>query len=288
MANTTKSNFRLGLFVLVGLGMFLGALYYMGSQRNLFGSQVHVHSLFRDINGLQEGNNVRFSGINVGTVEGISIVSDSIVRVDLVLDEGVRQFIRTDSKVVIGAEGLMGSKVLTISPGSAAKDPITNGDTLQSIPAFSYEQILVSVKTVADNAAVLTGDLAGIFQNMRAGKGTIGKLLYDDALANKLDQALTGTTQNLERSSRKADEVLEATKGSFLLRGYFKRKEKAKRDSVENLKKAAEKDVKKKARLDKRSTRKDKRAARKAKRKGGDEADKPKGEAEAPPADSVK
>ena len=62
---------KLGMFVVIGLVLFTGTIYFVGKQKNLFGSTFKLKAQFKTVSGLKEGNNVRFSGINVGTVDGI-------------------------------------------------------------------------------------------------------------------------------------------------------------------------------------------------------------------------
>ena len=109
---------KLGMFVVIGLVVFIGTIYFVGKQKNLFGSTFEVSTLFQSVSGLKVGNNVRFSGINIGTVDGIELITDSSVRVRLVIRKEMQQFIKTDATASIGSDGLMGDKVMTITPGT--------------------------------------------------------------------------------------------------------------------------------------------------------------------------
>src|ERR1043165_8174146 len=101
---------KLGMFVTIGLVLFAGTIYFVGKQKNLFGSTFHLTTRFTSAGGLKEGNNVRFSGIDVGTVNSITL-TDSVVIVDLVMKKNVQDFIKTDATATIGSDGLMGDKV---------------------------------------------------------------------------------------------------------------------------------------------------------------------------------
>ena len=94
MEQETSRNIRLGIFVAAGTLCLIIAFYFVGSKQNLFGSTFRINALFYNVNGLVQGNNVRFAGIDVGTVESLEIINDSAVLVTMVLDEKARKFIR--------------------------------------------------------------------------------------------------------------------------------------------------------------------------------------------------
>src|SRR5579862_127593 len=116
---------KLGMFVIAGLAAFAITMYFIGKQKNLFGSTFHLRSQFKTVSGLQVGNNVRFSGINIGTINEIDLLTDTSVMVDLVIKKEDQKFIRTDAIASIGSDGLMGDKVLVISPGRYSKSAVT-------------------------------------------------------------------------------------------------------------------------------------------------------------------
>ena len=87
MKNTRKSNLRLGLFVGVGLILFILGIYYIGSQGSMFSRNIMLSGVFKDISGVKIGNDVRFSGINIGTVSRVEIINDSLVRIDLSIQQ---------------------------------------------------------------------------------------------------------------------------------------------------------------------------------------------------------
>src|SRR5664279_2559039 len=100
--HTTKFKVRLGLFITGGLLIFVVAVFIIGRQKNLFSPVYKLTTTFNNVSGLQVGNTVRFSGINVGTVDNINIVNDSTVKVDLILKKDVQRFIKSDCEAGIG------------------------------------------------------------------------------------------------------------------------------------------------------------------------------------------
>jgi phospholipid/cholesterol/gamma-HCH transport system substrate-binding protein len=214
---------KLGMFVTIGLVLFIGTIYFVGKQKNLFGSTFTLKSQFKTVTGLKVGNNVRFSGINVGTVSEILLLTDSAVVVKLVIQENVRRFIKADAKASIGSDGLMGDKVLTIAPGTKSNSSVKDNATIASIKAIEIEDIMKGVKTTVDNAAVITDQLAEFSYKINNGKGTLSKLLMDE----KMGQKLNTTLSNLESGTKGFSENMDAAKHNFLLKGYFNKKEKA-------------------------------------------------------------
>ncbi|MES2592120.1 MAG: MlaD family protein [Bacteroidota bacterium] len=222
MKKNSNNKIRLGVFVTLGIALFIVGIYFIGNRQHLFSSTFRISGIFKDVNGLQVGNNVRFAGINVGTIENIEIVSDTTVRVDMIIDVGTQKFIKKDAKAIIGSEGLMGNKVMVISPGTSAKEMIKDSDTIQTSIPVNMDDILANLKTTTDNASLITGDLATIMSGIRSGKGTIGKLFMDSSFAMNVDQTMV----NLKKSSKGLDENMEAAKHNILFKGYFNKKEK--------------------------------------------------------------
>jgi len=108
MKTTGSQKIKIGLFTIAGLAVLIAIIFLIGNKRNLFSSTFGVYGTFRNVNGLAIGNNVRFAGITVGVVANITIMNDSTVRVDLTLNDDVKKFIKKDSKISIGSDGLMG------------------------------------------------------------------------------------------------------------------------------------------------------------------------------------
>jgi phospholipid/cholesterol/gamma-HCH transport system substrate-binding protein len=236
MNKDAESNWKLGMFVTGGLILFILIVYFIGKQQNLFGSNFQLKSKFKTVSGLKIGNNVRFSGINVGTVKEIALVNDSSVVVILTIQEEVQKFIKTDARASIGSDGLVGDKVLTISPGTSSNQIIKNEAFIKSTSPIEMEDLMKSVKASVDNAEIITGQLAQFTYNMNNGKGTLAKLMNDDGFAKKLD----ATMSNLQSGSKGLSENMEAAKHNFLFKGYFNKKEKEEKKKKEEQQKKEE------------------------------------------------
>ena len=264
MSKETGFTWKLGMFVTIGLAVFILTIYFIGRQQNLFGSTFELNSRFSNVNGLKVGNNVRFSGINVGTIDQIELVNDSAVIVRFKINEDVRRFIKTDAKATIGSDGLMGDKVLTISPGSDSNKPVKDKDYITSTKAVEMEDLMAGVKISVDNAGVITSQLAEFTKSMNNGEGAISKLMTDKAFANSLKNTITNLeafTKSLnnkkgvlakltsdEKLGTSVDstisgmnQTVKAAQHNFLLKGYFKKKKKADEKKAKQLKRDAEK-----------------------------------------------
>jgi phospholipid/cholesterol/gamma-HCH transport system substrate-binding protein len=216
MKKDAGSTIKLGAFISLGAAVLILGVYFIGEKQQIFRRTFRVSGVFKDVAGLQEGNNVRLSGINVGTVDNIRIVSDSSVKVEILIGEGTRQFIKKDAVASIGSEGLMGNKVLVITPGSGGQQEIENNDSIGTVQPINLDDLFTSLKTTIDNTNDITGDLAGITGNIQAGKGTIGRLLMNQSAARMFDSVLV----NLKEGSSDFRKLTEKAKKSWLLWGF--------------------------------------------------------------------
>lgn len=234
-----KFKIKLGLFVTVGTFLFIFVIFIIGRQRNLFDPVFNLSAEFYNVSGLQVGNNVRFSGINVGTVENIQIVDDTTVQVDMQIRKNVRKFIKSDSRALIGSEGLIGDRLVIISQGSPGAALAEDGEFLSSNEPVETDEILASLEVTAGNAEIISDQLAEIMLKINSGTGTIGRLIQDTTIAENLDKTIT----NLKEGTKGLEENMEAAKHNFLLRGYFKKKAReAKKEKKEKEKEKEEKE----------------------------------------------
>jgi phospholipid/cholesterol/gamma-HCH transport system substrate-binding protein len=220
---TTKFKMRLGLFITGGLLIFVIVVFIIGKQKNLFVPVFRMTTTFYNVSGLQVGNNIRFSGINVGSVEDITILNDSTVQVDMLIEKNVQRFIKTDSEASIGSAGIIGDRILIISQGSNEAPTAKEGLHIESNEPVETDVIMQSLKITAYNAAVVSDQLAEIMTKINSGKGTLGRLIRDSTIAANINQTIV----NLRSSSKGLDENMNAAKENFLLKGYFKRKVRA-------------------------------------------------------------
>jgi phospholipid/cholesterol/gamma-HCH transport system substrate-binding protein len=313
---SNKRTVWVGLFVTIGFTFLIAGILIIGNLHETFKKKMKVTALFDNVGGLQTGNNVWFSGVKIGTVSGLQFYKESQVKVTIKFDVKAQEYIRKDSKIKIGSDGLIGNKILEIYGGNFSSEIVEDGDTLEVEKTFTQEDIVNTLQENNKNLLAITLDLKVITKGIANGKGTLGKFIFDDnvyaniqastlslkgasteagqmihslnnlsrglnkrgTLANDLvtdtivfnaikisamrlnqitdtasvlianlktmsndpatsigvllhDQEtgalLKELIKNLESSSKKLDEDLEAAQHSFLLRGYFRKKEKA-------------------------------------------------------------
>lgn len=263
MQKESGYTWKLGMFVVAGLLLFVVTIYYVGKQKNLFGDTFNLKTKFKTVSGLQVGNNVRFSGINIGTVDEIELLTDTSVVVTLTIKDNVQRFIKTDALASIGSDGLMGDKILTISPGAASTKAVADNYTIASKSPVEMADVMGSLKTSVDNAGIITDQIAQISYKMNNGNSALSKLISDEKFAQSLEGTLTNlqtssrefsqfttnlndgklalkldsTMSNLQSGTKGLSDNMDAVKNSFLLRGYFKKQKKADAKKKADLKK---------------------------------------------------
>lgn len=209
MKTSEAQNIRLGIFVIIGTLLFVAAVYFIGQRQNMFEKTFSISAYFQNVNGLQKGNNVRYSGIHIGTVKDISMINDSVIKVDMAIEEKIIGHIKTDAIAAIGSDGLVGNMIINIVPGNKLSAPIVkNGDTIESYSKIGPDDILSTLGSSSENIAILSSDLLKITNAIIKGKGTIGVLLNDTLMAKDLKQSVT----NLNNASYKATQSINELK----------------------------------------------------------------------------
>ncbi len=209
MARETFNNTKLGLMVVVGLVLLLATLYFIGQRQSLFGDTIILRVNFEKVSGLQEGNNVRFSGINIGSVKSINILNDTIVQVEMRVESNVRKFIRKNSAVSIGTDGLMGNALLNIDAGTPNSPMVQENDILPAKRSVTMEAMFETLQKTNINAAHITEELSRTVENINKGEGTIGMLLKDQEIVNQLKQTVASANQAAANSARFTREMGE-------------------------------------------------------------------------------
>lgn len=205
---TQKFKIRLGLFIAGGLALFVLAIFIIGKQQNLFSPVFKLTTTFFNVSGLQVGNNVRFTGINVGTVDNIKIINDSTVQVGMLIKKDIQQFIKTDCIVAIGSEGLIGDRLLIISQGGTDSPQVKEGQELPSSEPVETDAIMASLHVTSGHAEVVTHQLAEVMMKLNSGQGTLGRLIHDSVIAQNIFQ----TIENFEKTSSGFEETIESVR----------------------------------------------------------------------------
>ncbi|HEX5876121.1 MAG TPA: MlaD family protein [Pyrinomonadaceae bacterium] len=199
------SQVRVGLFVLLTIGVLVFLILNASGDINPFRSKLHLKALFADANGLREGSEVRLAGVRVGKVERIVLLEPSSapnaprVEAQLTIDSTIdgrpaNERIRTDSQAQQGSPSLLGNEMLiNITPGSAVGQPVKDGDTLPSSSSNTVNDFATSGTDLAQRLSKLSDEISGIVQEVKGGEGTVGRLFTDEALYNNLNATIRET-----------------------------------------------------------------------------------------------
>ena len=190
MEKTTSQKIRLGFFVISGLIIFIVAIYFIGDKQKMFGQTNHLKAIFNNVNGLQLGNNVRYSGVNAGTVRTINMINDSVIEVEMLIDKSIFSHIKKDAIAIIGSDGLVGNMIINIVPGKGNKAAVEHGDQITTVKRVQTDDLLSTLDVTHKNAAILTADLLKITKEIIEGKGTVGLLINDTVIAQDLKQTM--------------------------------------------------------------------------------------------------
>lgn len=221
MGKSKNRSLKLGLTVAVGLILFSIAIYYLGSKQNLFSSSIGIKTYFQNVKGLMEGNKVQYSGITVGFVSSIEIVQDTTILVEMSVDKDVAKFIRSDSKVEINSDGLMGSKIISIYPGTTGNPSITENDVLQNRQSLELQDVLKEAQAVIQESKQITQSLMEISEKVNNGNGDIAALLNDNTLTTRLAQIenemlrITAKTEEMVNSTNQIVEKISRGEGDL-------------------------------------------------------------------------
>ncbi|MBT8287144.1 MAG: MCE family protein [Flavobacteriaceae bacterium] len=206
MERTSGQKARLGLFVILSTIIFVAAVYLIGQRQEMFRKTYMISAFFQNINGLQKGNNVRYSGIDIGTVNAIEMKNDTSIRIVMRIDEKIITHIKTNAIATIGSDGLVGNMIVNIVPGKGDAPVIKDGDTIQTFSKIGADDILSTLSVSSENAAILTSDLLKITDAMINGDGTLALLLNDTTMSRDLKQSVTNIKKASYSATRSIDE----------------------------------------------------------------------------------
>lgn len=220
MANETFRNIRLGLFVIVGTVFLIAALYLIGNKQNLFGNTFHISAKFYNVSGLMSGNNVRFAGINVGTVESVEIINDSLVNVVMVIEKDIQPFIKKNALASVGTDGLMGNKLVNINSSGDYPKSVEEGDILQTLRPIEQDEMVRTLNATNENMKAITSNLRNITDKIK-GENTLWSLLMDTVVSNNVKSSIvsikiaSNSTAVLTGNLKSISEDIKNGKGSL-------------------------------------------------------------------------
>jgi phospholipid/cholesterol/gamma-HCH transport system substrate-binding protein len=203
MATKRIDNVKLGIFVLVGLVMLIFALYMVGKDTNLFSRNYVLKVRFDNVSGLMVGNDVRYSGIQVGTVKRLTLLNDTIIEVTMLVDEKMKIYIHKSDIASIGTDGLVGNKLINITPGKDKSQLAGDDDILKVKPSINTDEMMEVLNKTNKNIAVISEDLKSTVQRLN-NSTAFWKILNEKSLPDNLKSALS----NIRNAASKADNAM--------------------------------------------------------------------------------
>src|SRR6266850_6100125 len=191
----TWDQLKVGGLILLAMGVLAVAVYKLGKAANLFTKRYELIAFLKEAPALRVGGTVLVAGQLAGTIRDIKFLPVDMdtmrnLRLVVAIDERLHEQVRRDSRAHVKTLGLLGDKVIDISPGTPKYPTLQNGDTIQVEPTLDYEQVLAKAAGAVDDVVGLTHDLRGLTSNLVAGKGTMGQLLNNPSLYNELQGTL--------------------------------------------------------------------------------------------------
>lgn len=190
MARKKLNTVKLGIFILVAFVLFTYGLYRIGDQQSFLSNHMTLYIDFKDVKGLRPGNNVRYAGITIGSVEEITILNDTTLRVRLAVEPNADDYLRKNALAEIGSSGLVGNMLINIRPGSGTANPIAPNDVLQTTRAVEMNEMIGLLSASNYRIDRITEQLLQITEKINEGQGSIAMMLNDEQMADQLSQSV--------------------------------------------------------------------------------------------------
>lgn len=202
-AAENKRSIIVGLFVLIGVIVLVAGILILGGQQKRFGGSIELHTVFQNVGGLKEGNNIWFSGVKIGTIKKISFTQDRNVAIVMNIESKSQPYIRKDAVAQISSEGFIGNKIIVILGGSNEAPNVEDGDELDSREGNDTEAMLATLQVNNENLVAITNDIKALSERVRQGKGMVGALFTDSVMVDNFK----ATMANLQQTSNNAREI---------------------------------------------------------------------------------
>lgn len=182
---------KVGVLGIVALCCIALLVFLLTGNTSWFQHKAPLHVYVADAAGLTPGSPVRINGIQAGSVDGVELSGETdpqrIIKVDFEVDQDMLKQIPVDSIASIASDNLLGStKFLSIDKGKSAQT-VQAGATMKSANTQEFQQLVQQGFGVLDSAQAILQKIEAIVGQVEVGKGTIGKLLVDETLYNKLE-----------------------------------------------------------------------------------------------------
>lgn len=200
---------RLGIFIFLGTVLMVLAIFLLGSKEKLFTSTIEIKAYFDQIEGLKSGAPVRLSGYDIGSVSSVSFANDASAKVEVKMRivNDLKHLIRIDSEASIETEGLVGKKIVAITPGSTNAAEVASGGVIKSKTPMNIAKIIEETESVMGYMKDLTKDFSEIFAKVNQGKGSIGKLVNDEQLYKSAVSVTQSADKSMNTITKRLDEI---------------------------------------------------------------------------------
>ncbi|MBL7722195.1 MAG: MCE family protein [Chitinophagaceae bacterium] len=204
MAKRVINNVKLGVFVLAGLLIMIFSLYMIGKDTNMFGSNYTLKVRFDNVHGLTSGNNVRYSGIQVGTVKRVKILNDTLIEISMLIDTKMKRYIHKNDIVSMSTDGLMGNRILNITPAKDGSPLAENGDMLVTKKSVSTDDMLETLDKTNKNIRDISQELKMTILKIN-NSSALWKLLSEETLPDNL----RASSVSIRKAAANADGMVQ-------------------------------------------------------------------------------
>ena len=183
---------RVGLMVIVSLTVLAIGIFLISGQVGFFSRRYTLKAYISEAGGLREGAQVRLAGVAVGNIKAVQIspYPESARAVEIVM-RVARTFqnqIRADSVASIETVGLLGESYVNLTRGSPGQEVVADGGVLKTSEEADIKRVVQNANDVIVNLRVLSAKFNDIASQIQSGKGSLGKIVYDQALYNRLNK----------------------------------------------------------------------------------------------------
>lgn len=204
MAKRLINHVKLGVFVIAGLVFLILLLYMIGKNRHLFGSNYLLKARFENVQGLKAGHNVRYDGIEIGTVKKVIFLNDTLVEISMLIENKMKSIIRNNAIVSVGTEGFVGNKVVNIVPGRGAAPLANNGDLLSSRKPVDTDEMLRTLYKTNSDIAVVADNLKTTIHNINTSEA-LWELLNEKTLPGNI----RASADNIRLATARAADMID-------------------------------------------------------------------------------
>jgi phospholipid/cholesterol/gamma-HCH transport system substrate-binding protein len=202
-----------GFFVIIGLLIFVAAIFYLGGQQKTFAKTITVIAVFDDVNGLQAGDNVWLFGVKVGTVKKVSFYGPARVEVVMLVEIEAKSHLRKDADAKISSDGFIGDKIVVLSGGNQQTPEIQDGDSIHVSSTPGTDQIMTTLQANNLNLLKITRNFQSVSEQLVHGEGMLGQLLNDPGMAKDLQRSMANVKSITDKGELVMADLQQLTSG---------------------------------------------------------------------------